>query len=507
MSEASFAVTFFADYAASTNRRQALTLNELAGRIANTSAATKDRLPWLKFATFGDVRSSKGSLRHDANMLSISGVEVDYDGEKIAFDDAVVILEKAGVEALLYTSPSHQRDGHGARWRVLCRLSKEYPPEHRERLVSRVAGLFRNGNVTVLSAESWTRSQAYYFGAVDHNPEHRVELIEGQTLDELDELDLIALGKPASKSMGPGAPTGPADEPALIDQIITGASYHTAAIRLLGVWARHDVPMIEAERRLREAFDAAPIHDQRWRDRVAEIPRLLDDIWGREARKADAKADIFSDWEAQQPPLETVAADLVPPAGPSNADDAEIARLARLKPLAYEREREVAAEQLGCRVSMLDKLVAFARGNGASSGQGKPLELVEIEAWPDPVDGGALVDALSKAVRRYVVLTAAEADAAALWNVGAHCFAVFAIFPRLFITAAEMQSGKTTLLDVLSTIVPRPLMASNITAAALFRPPSTSPSLHCCSTRPTATRRRARSCAASSTAGIAPTGQ
>jgi putative DNA primase/helicase len=53
--------------------------------------------------------------------------------------------------------------------------------------------------------------------------------------------------------------------------------------------------------------------------------------------------------------------------------------------------------------------------------------------------------------------------------IGSHRFSAFAIFPRLFITAAEMQSGKTTLLDVLSQLVPRPLLASNITAAALFR--------------------------------------
>ena len=112
-------VTFFGDQAATTSRREALTLEELANRIAMTSAPSKQHLPWLKLASFGDVRSRQGSLRHNANMISISGVEVDYDGENIPFDGAVERIEKEGIEALLYTSPSHMRDGHGPRWRGL----------------------------------------------------------------------------------------------------------------------------------------------------------------------------------------------------------------------------------------------------------------------------------------------------------------------------------------------------------------------------------------------------
>lgn len=69
-----FAMTFFVDYAAITNRRDTLTPKDLAGRIAIASAPSKDQLPWLKLATFDDVRTAKGSLRHDGNMLSITGV-------------------------------------------------------------------------------------------------------------------------------------------------------------------------------------------------------------------------------------------------------------------------------------------------------------------------------------------------------------------------------------------------------------------------------------------------
>ena len=198
MTDAPVAMTFFTDYAATTNRREALTFKEFAGRVAIASAPTKAALPWVKLAIFGDVRTAQGSLRHNDNILEVTGLEADYDAEKISFDTAIEIVEKAGLEALLYTSPSHRREGHGDRWRILCRLATPCPPDRREYFLARLGGLFRDGNVTALAGESWTRSQAYYFGAVDHNPEHRVKLVEGATLDELAELDLIALGKPGA---------------------------------------------------------------------------------------------------------------------------------------------------------------------------------------------------------------------------------------------------------------------------------------------------------------------
>jgi len=135
-----------------------------------------------------------------------------------------------------------------------------------------------------------------------------------------------------------------------------------------------------------------------------------------------------------------------------------------------DRELPGAAEKLGCRVPTLRAAVKTARGKGESArGQGRPLHLPEPELWLDPVEGAALLDELAEAIRRYVVLYPHQADAVALWVLAAHAFDVWVIFPRLFVTAPEKQCGKTTLLDVLSRLVPRPLVASGITAAALFR--------------------------------------
>ena len=151
-------------------------------------------------------------------------------------------------------------------------------------------------------------------------------------------------------------------------------------------------------------------------------------------------------------------------------DAAEIGRLARLSPAQYERERRPAAKRLGYRTSILDDLVLAERDNDdALPGLGRPLDLPDPEPWPEPVRGTALLDELTRAIRRYVVADRHEVDAAALWCIATHAFEAFAVFPRLFVTAPEKGCGKSTLLEVVSLIVPRPLPASNITAAALFR--------------------------------------
>lgn len=152
-------------------------------------------------------------------------------------------------------------------------------------------------------------------------------------------------------------------------------------------------------------------------------------------------------------------------------DDAEIARLAALPALQYERERDAAAKKLKCRVPILDKLVAAARGGNAgdTGGQGQALVLADIEPWPERVDGSQLLDDIVTEIRRYVVLGTPAAHGVALWAVTDHAFEQFFIFPRLFIKAPEKGCGKTTLLDVIGRLVSRPLVASNISAAALFR--------------------------------------
>jgi putative DNA primase/helicase len=157
-----------------------------------------------------------------------------------------------------------------------------------------------------------------------------------------------------------------------------------------------------------------------------------------------------------------------PPAVPDAK--AEIARLARLSTIGYDRERQTAADRLGCRVATLDTEVKAAKGAEASAvGQGRTLELSEPDKWPDSVDGAELLDDVERAIRRHVVIDDAPRDAVALWCAAVHAFASFDIFPRLFLTAPTKSAGKSTLLDTIERLVPRPLTVASASAAALFR--------------------------------------
>jgi putative DNA primase/helicase len=151
-------------------------------------------------------------------------------------------------------------------------------------------------------------------------------------------------------------------------------------------------------------------------------------------------------------------------------DGGEICRLAKLGTLEYERERKEAAKRLNVRPSILDRLVAAERGQSGDDGkQGRALSLPEPEPWREPVSGPELLDALSAAVRRHVVAPDWAVDSIALWVVHTYAVDCFGISPRLAIISPEKGCGKTTLLDVLSRLVRRPLPTANATAAAIFR--------------------------------------
>jgi hypothetical protein len=182
-------MTFFNDRFATAKREEQLTLAALGERIQNTEASEKAVLPWLKCARFGELRSRLGCLRNNDNVIAITGIEADYDGEEISFEDAKQTLIRAGVLAILYTSPGHTEEA--PRWRVLCPLLNEHPPERRDIYMARLIGLYGN----VFSPESWVLSQCYYFGSIRRNPSHRVVVLDGNCIDQRGDLDQTAIGR------------------------------------------------------------------------------------------------------------------------------------------------------------------------------------------------------------------------------------------------------------------------------------------------------------------------
>jgi putative DNA primase/helicase len=152
------------------------------------------------------------------------------------------------------------------------------------------------------------------------------------------------------------------------------------------------------------------------------------------------------------------------------SDAEEIARLVKLSPLEYDREREQAAKKLGCRSTTLDALVKAARPDEVSvSRQGRPITLPEVEPWGEPVAGARLLDELSDTISTYVIVSKEQADAIALWCVHAHAHDISDVSPHLVLKSAQKRSGKSRVVHLVERLVARPLSTSGITASALFR--------------------------------------
>jgi Protein of unknown function (DUF3631) len=155
--------------------------------------------------------------------------------------------------------------------------------------------------------------------------------------------------------------------------------------------------------------------------------------------------------------------------GRADPAGAEIIRLSALPPLRYDRERKNAAKRLGVRTPVLDSLVKAERTGSGAGASGHEIVLPEPKPWDDAVNGVALLDDIVAAICRYVVLPEHAVRACACWVLHTFLAERFLVSPRLCISSPTKGCGKTTLLDVLARLVQRPLIASNITPAAVFR--------------------------------------
>ena len=150
-------------------------------------------------------------------------------------------------------------------------------------------------------------------------------------------------------------------------------------------------------------------------------------------------------------------------AAPSR-DDGEIKRLAALPPLKYDRERKDAAKALGVRPGTLDRMVSAERKSHQAE-----TDIDDVEPWDSPVNPAELLSEISETVQRFIVCRDETAHAAALWAAMTWFIDVIQVAPLAVITAPEKRCGKSHLLTLLERLVRRPLPASNITPAAMFR--------------------------------------
>jgi hypothetical protein len=84
-------------------------------------------------------------------------------------------------------------------------------------------------------------------------------------------------------------------------------------------------------------------------------------------------------------------------------------------------------------------------------------------------EASSLLDETAAFLRRFVVITDAQAAALALWVLHTHAIDAAESTPYISISSAEKRSGKTRLLEVLELLVARPWLTGRTTAAALVR--------------------------------------
>jgi hypothetical protein len=75
-----------------------------------------------------------------------------------------------------------------------------------------------------------------------------------------------------------------------------------------------------------------------------------------------------------------------------------IARLLTLNSIERARETRLVAKELNVPIAAVKEALREATAETSSKGQGRPLELLEIEPWPDLVDGAKLLDELGRAM-------------------------------------------------------------------------------------------------------------
>ncbi len=144
-------------------------------------------------------------------------------------------------------------------------------------------------------------------------------------------------------------------------------------------------------------------------------------------------------------------------------------RLSALPPLEYETVRKAEAEKLGIgRIKTLDDEVEKAR-RPAEIENGPAEMFPSVEPYSEVVDGAALLEEIAGTIRRFIVCEPETVTAATLWVVFTWLIDRVQVAPLAVITAPEKRCGKSQLLDLIGRLSRRPLVASNISPAAIFR--------------------------------------
>jgi len=289
-----------------------LTLDEIENLVLEENpVAAKDDQRLLKLAKFGDSLSPHKSIRHDDNVIEVHGIEIDYDGGLVAASEVIQTLQSHKVEALAYTTVSHTADN--PRWRLLVPLQtpivgdrndiKEKRSYYCTAVNSLIGGIAEN--------ESFTLSQAYFFGRLSGNMPPETYRSYGQRIDET-----VDVPKPTnSHSIGVNG-AGTDSPPAVrvkgsaiedIEQIASGEHIRNPLLRLTGRYSSMGVPPEETKilvsALLEKHKPAWEGHLELWHEMFSKVGRMTDsasDKFGPKEQVRDRPELSISRFERNQ---------------------------------------------------------------------------------------------------------------------------------------------------------------------------------------------------------------
>lgn len=91
------------------------------------------------------------------------------------------------------------------------------------------------------------------------------------------------------------------------------------------------------------------------------------------------------------------------------------------------------------------------------------------EPWDSTVEGAELLDSMTGELQRYLSMSDMTPETVALWCLHTFVYELFWCTPYLSIQSPEPGCGKSTLLTAVKRLSCAPIIASNISPAALFR--------------------------------------
>jgi hypothetical protein len=92
----------------------------------------------------------------------------------------------------------------------------------------------------------------------------------------------------------------------------------------------------------------------------------------------------------------------------------------------------------------------------------------EIEPWPEPVDGAALLDELVSSVCWFVVMPKHGPEITVLWSAHTYVIDATDITPRLQVKSPMKGCGKSVNFDFLEEIVYRPDPSSSLSMSSFL---------------------------------------